>query len=292
MDFKKLIRYRTLDRCFASTEKYYTIDDLFEAIQEAYNKYDFDQDLKIRQLRYDITFMKSKEGWDIKLKEGLRDGQKGIYQYEDTTFSILHHPIHHIERDYLKMAIFVLDRFKTQKGLEWVNEMIPKIEQELMQAGKRKRAIQFSQNPYAKGLNHIEILFEAIVDNLSLEILYEPFGREERSILFHPYLLKEYNNRWFLFGQDSEYPDRLTNLGLDRINSIRELSRKEVKHIPNKIDLEEHFDNIIGVTRPNEGKPEKIRLRFSKNRAKYILTKPLHHSQKGNQLNENGTLDI
>lgn len=292
MDFKKLIRYRTLDRCFATKERHYTIEDLFEAIKEAYKEYGFGQDLKIRQLRYDITFMKSKEGWNIKLKEGLRDGKKGIYQYEDPTFSILNQPIHPMEQDYLRMAIFVLDRFKTQKGLEWVNEMVPQIEQELMQVGKRKRAIQFSRNLYTKGLNHIESLFEAIVDKVPLEIHYQPFGREEIAMVFHPYLLKEYNNRWFLFGQNPEYPDSLTNLALDRINRIQELSRKKATYIPNKIDLEDYFDDIIGVTRPPGATLETIELRFSANRAKYILTKPLHHSQKGKQFNEDGTLDI
>ncbi len=288
MDFKKLIRYRTLDKCFRAKDKPYTLDNLFEAIKETYQEYGFDEDIKLRQLRYDIQFMKSEEGWNIELEEGLRDGKKGLYRYKNRTYSILNKPIHPMEQDYLKMAIFVLDRFKTQKGVEWVNELIPKIEQELMQVGRKKRAIQFDKNPYTKGLEWIETLFEAIVDKIVLSIQYEPFGKPIQNIELHPYLLKEYNNRWYIVGQNFEHPN-LTTLALDRIKGIDECTTKFSKSM---VDIDEYFEDVLGITRLKEAKVETIRLRFSQNRAKYVLTKPIHDSQKGKQLNEDSTLDI
>jgi len=289
MDFKKLIRYRTLDKCFSAKDKLYTLDDLFEAIRVAYTEYGFAEDIKLRQLRYDIQFMKSEDGWGILLEEGLRDGKKGVYRYKDRTYSILNTPVHEMEQDYLKMAMFVLDRFKTQEGLEWVNELMPKIEQELMQMGRKKRAILFDKNPYTKGLEHIDGLFEAIVDKTVLSIQYEPFGKPVLNIELHPYLLKEYNNRWYIVGRNPKHSN-LTTLGLDRIMKIEHcFSNKFVK---SAVDVDAYFEDILGITRPNGAEVETIQLRFSKGRANYVLTKPIHDSQKGKKLNEDGTLDV
>jgi len=287
MDFKKLIRYRTLDKCFRAKDKPYTLDDLFVAINEAYEEYGFDDDIKLRQLRYDIKFMKSEDGWGIELEKNLRDGKKGVYRYKDRKYSILNTPVHKMEQDYLKMAMFVLDRFKIQKGLEWVNELIPKIEQELMQVGQKKRSIQFDKNSYTKGLEHIDDLFEAIVDKMVLSITYEPFGQSSRNIELHPYLLKEYNNRWYIVGRSQKY--EVTTLALDRIVSIDYCKTKFIK---NSIDVEEYFEDVLGITRLKDAKVETILLRFSKERANYVLTKPIHDSQKGKKLNEDGTLDV
>lgn len=41
-------------------------------------------------------------------------------------------------------------------------------------------------------------------------------------MMVSPYHLKQYNNRWFLIGKQSDY-DGLTNYAIDRIDGIKEL---------------------------------------------------------------------
>jgi predicted DNA-binding transcriptional regulator YafY len=97
--------------------------------------------------------------------------------------------------------------------------------------------------------------------------------------MFHPYYVKEYNNRWFVFGLDQEN-NSLGNLALDRIVSIE--IAEEVQFINNETtDFDHYFDDVVGVSIPKQN-PEKetITLCFTKNRFPYVTSKPIHNSQK------------
>jgi predicted DNA-binding transcriptional regulator YafY len=89
--------------------------------------------------------------------------------------------------------------------------------------------------------------------------------------------LKQYNSRWFAFGLNSENQAPNWNLALDRIESISESS---LGYKPTDIDWDSYFYDLVGVTRP-EGVPlQEIVLTFSREVSPYVVTKPLHPSQK------------
>jgi predicted DNA-binding transcriptional regulator YafY len=46
------------------------------------------------------------------------------------------------------------------------------------------------------------------------------------------------------------------------------------------IDFSEYFDDVIGVSIPQGKEPEHVLLRFASSRLPYVLSKPLHPSQK------------
>ena len=92
-----------------------------------------------------------------------------------------------------------------------------------------------------------------------------------------PYLLKEFRNRWFLFGS-RDRDMRLFSLALDRIVSV-EASDEEYRE--NKdFDAEHFFDDVIGVTKDVGDKAEDVVFWASASQSKYIRTKPLHASQR------------
>ena len=95
----------------------------------------------------------------------------------------------------------------------------------------------------------------------------------------HPWYIKQYNNRWFLMAYDAE-TDRITNFALDRIQELK--VEESVAFIPNmEIDFEHYFDDVFGVTiPPSDVEKIKVVLQFSKKQYPYIVSKPLHHSQK------------
>ena len=66
-------------------------------------------------------------------------------------------------------------------------------------------------------------------------------------------------------------------MALDR---IQEIHLSTIAYVPTEIDFAEYFDDVIGVTVPQDTEPEHILLRFSQHRLPYVLSKPLHHSQK------------
>jgi hypothetical protein len=81
-----------------------------------------------RQIFEDIAFMESKEGWSIELDK-LRDGKKVYYRYTNISFSINNMPLNEVEINQLKAALDILSQFKGMPQFEWVNELLPKLQQ-------------------------------------------------------------------------------------------------------------------------------------------------------------------
>jgi hypothetical protein len=84
--------------------------------------------------------------------------------------------------------------------------------------------IQFDTKPQYAGSKYLSELMEAILGETVIRFRYKPFHAEEpMEVTLHPYLLKEYNNRWFVMGLTEE--SRLENVhkiwsfGLERIQS-------------------------------------------------------------------------
>ena len=101
---------------------------------------------------------------------------------------------------------------------------------------------------------------------------YRKFGQRESAFYdLHPYLLKQYNERWYLICLlVNAERDFLMNLPLNRIFSF-----KEVPEIPFKecyCDIDEHYEDIVGVTHYDNLEVEDILLAVSKQKAPYIET--------------------
>lgn len=272
-----IIRYQALDKCFRNFGRRHNINDLIEACNQAIFEFTGTEDgVKRRQVYADIAYMESEQGWNIPL-ERIKDGRNVYFRYEDKDFSINSKPLTDNEMDQLKETILMLNRFKGLPQFAWMEELLSRLEDKFHLKGKTESLIGFEQNPYLTGLDFLSELFNAIVNKQALMIVYKSFDKPEVSLTIHPYYIKQFNNRWFLFGLNGEY-GTIYNLPLDRIISIQ---GTDEHYIENKnIDFEDYFDDVIGVTIPREGKPESITLKFSPERLQYVLSKPLHHSQK------------
>lgn len=71
--------------------------------------------------------------------------------------------------------------------------------------------------------------------------------------------------------------NKITNLALDRIKDIDD---EPIMFVENTFEFENYFDDIIGVTLPENMAKEKIILKFAASASPYVFSKPLHHSQK------------
>lgn len=280
-----IIRYQTLDKCFSNNGKRYYIEDLLEACNDAI--YNFDESsngIKKRQLYDDIKFMESEQGWSIPL-EKVKDGRRAFYKYKNESFSINNQPLNDAEAEQLKSAMLVLTRFKGLPQFEWVNELIPKLDKTFRLYNKNQEIISFDNNQFLIGTEFITPLFKAIQNKQTLIIEYKSFKSEvSQNIIFHSYYLKQYNNRWFLFGKHDDFSN-LTNLALDRIEAVEQSAKPFDES--ELVDFEEYFDDFIGVTKPSNKVLTKIKLSASVALAPYIITKPLHGSQKKIELSEN-----
>ena len=135
-----------------------------------------------------------------------------------------------------------------------------------------------------QNLTNIDLLpvfNKAITNKQVLRFSYQRFGQEAFQLTFHPQFLKEYNGRWFVFGEANREPYQAYNVPLDRIvGEVSEVS--DVEYIPApKGFYQDFFNNIIGVTHEKGAKVEEVIIRTkTEYQHGLLLTKPLHHSQK------------
>lgn len=270
-----IIRYQTLDKCFRNPGRNYSIEDLVEECNKAIYEYTGKEEgIKKRQLYDDIRFMESEQGWNIELKKE-KDGRRVFYKYEDSNFCISNQPLNEIEANQLREALLTLNRFNGLPQYNLINELSTRLEASFNLKQKSDVIINFEENEFLKGLDFIPELYNAILYKKVLNVSYKNFKTENStSIIIYPYYLKQFNMRWFLFGKSDDY-ETITNLALDRIESIEPVSKN---YINSDIDFKEYFDDVIGVTVPND-KVEIIVLEISESLMPYVKTKPIHGSQ-------------
>jgi predicted DNA-binding transcriptional regulator YafY len=135
-----------------------------------------------------------------------------------------------------------------------------------------------------QNLTNIDLLpvfYKAITNKKVLRFAYQRFGQEPFTLTFHPQFLKEYNGRWFVFGEADREPYQAYNVPLDRIvGEVNDVD--DMEYIPTpKGFYQDFFENIIGVTHEKGAKVENVIIRTkTEYQHGLLLTKPLHHSQK------------
>ncbi len=283
---KPLIRYHVIDRCIRNTARRYSFDDLLEEVNndlqfrglEPVGKTTFYQDIKDMRLEFRAPI------------ETYWYDRKKYYRYSDEDYSFRNQPLNQGEIDHLRDSAMILNRFAGIPGFEWIEELVSKLELGTFKDVNDPTVISFETNEFLKGREFIGPIFKAIVHKKVLDIRYQTFTADtERTHRLHPYHLKEYDSRWYLFGY-YQRRDALLPLSVDRIIEVKEV--ENVAFIENKqFNFEEYFEDIIGIRRES-AEPERIRLRFDPKMAPYVKTKPLHGSQKKIQENEDGYLEV
>jgi predicted DNA-binding transcriptional regulator YafY len=272
------IRYHALDRCFSNPGRRFYIDDLIKACNDAiYEFAGIEDGIRRRQIFDDIAFMESEHGWSIPLQRH-KDGKRVFYRYSDNSFSIKNQGINQAEAEQLKETLTILTRFKGMPQFEWIEEMQIRLEDTFKLKGNLQSTVGFEQNPFLKGLNHFTGIFNAIQHEVTVKVKYQGYKQDKPSeVILHPWYLKQYNNRWFLFGLNEDYKT-ITNFALDRIIEFEE---SKINFRENdEINFDEYFEDIVGVTFKSDALIDKILIKIGKETWPYIESKPLHGSQK------------
>lgn len=273
-----VIRYHTLDKCFSNTGRKYFIEDLIDACCDALAETNLDSNGVSRsQIFADIRFMESEQGWSIPLKK-IREAKRVYYRYSDPHFSIRNMGISSSEAEKIKETLLILSRFKGLPHFEWIQEMFIRVQNIFQFKETPEDIVGFEENPFLRGLEHFNDLFEAIRNKVVLRTEYKSYQEGKlRTFYFHPWYLKQYNNRWFVFGV-ADQNNNLTNLAIDRIIAFKKtnISFRENTNI----DFSEFFEDTIGVSVNQSGNPVTIILKLNTTLWPYIESKPLHGSQR------------
>ena len=296
-----VIRYMYLDQMLSDRYHKYTCEDLLVKVNERLefagyptiggDRSDYDRYIKSgkRVIQLDIQALQEAPfNMEIDCSERI-DGAP-VYRYADQTQSLFSKQISDDEKRLLQEVLNTLGQFSGLDNFEWLHDLQDKLndkrsfgrgEYELDERQGRK-IISFSTNEYLVGKDYLGLLFSLISNKKVVDVAYQPFGQEERVIRLYPYLLKQYNDRWYLIGtplgtEQKEYrKDFYVNLPLDRMNSIQAVEGLE--YIECEEGFEERYEDIIGVTYYNK-KPDKVILAVKESFCEYVETSPLHGSQ-------------
>lgn len=273
-----LIRYRTIDNCLQNRYKKWTLDDLIDACSDALYEFEgIDKGVSRRSVQADIEMMRSNK---LGYEAPIIVVDKKYYTYADKNYSITNSPISQQDMQVLSEVSGLLKQFKGFNHFTDLNEMVSKLEDKIYSQKTRSLpVVDFEKNDHLKGLDYLEVIRKAIVEKKTLCVTYQSFkAREASTFCLSGYLLKEYRNRWFVLGQRHGRGGSLLNLALDRIEAIE--MHEEAYRENNLIDLATYYNDVIGVTKTPGQRDCEVVFWVEDANAPYIITKPLHPTQK------------
>ena len=297
-----VIRYMFLDQLLSDRYHKYTCLDLLNQVNERLDiagfptiggdSSDYDRSIKSgkRVIQLDIqALQESPFNMEIDSSEKLYGSP--VYRYADQTQSLFSKPLSDDEKRLLQEVLNTLGQFAGLDSFEWLNDLQEKLNDKRSfgrseydkEMTANRKIISFSSNDYLEGKDYLGALFTLIANKKVVDVDYAPFGEEVRAIRLYPYLLKQYNDRWYLIGTplgDKKFPyrkDFFVNLPLDRMEAIHPV--EGVPYIDCDDDFEERYEDIIGITY-NENEPlTKIIIAVKDSFTGYVDTKPIHGSQ-------------
>lgn len=282
-----LIRYNTIDNCLKNRHRLWTLEDLIDACSDALYEFEgIDKGVSRRTVQMDLQMMRSEKlGYNapIIVKE------KKYYTYEDPNYSITNIPLTDQDLSKLTEVVEILRQFKGFTHFKELSGMVQRLEDKVHTSKTQGRSIiDLEKNENLKGLEYIDTIYHAILQKKAIKITYQSFkARQADTFEYHAFLLKEHRNRWFALGRKSMKGQTLL-LALDRIESLQ-TTEVPLTHFDEE-QISNYFKDVIGVTVNENQPPQEIRFIAPHDNAPYLITKPLHHSQRVVESNEQGVL--
>ncbi|KPM30868.1 Transcriptional regulator-like protein [Croceitalea dokdonensis DOKDO 023] len=283
-----LIRYKTIDKCLQNHNRRWTLQDLIAACSDALYEYEGrDVNVSKRTVQLDIQMMRSdKLGYNAPIEVY----EKKYYRYAHQDYSMTDIPLNENDMNVLMETVEMLKQFKDFSLFTELGGIIQRLEDKVYaEKTQGSSIIHLDKNENLKGLHWLDDLYRAIQKNVVLDITYQSFKASKPNVVkYHPYLLKEFNNRWFLIGRNHKNKIIL-NLALDRIFAVEYDFRTTYEETD--FDPDTFYKDVVGVT-VNRQRATVVKLWVDGANAPYVLTKPLHHSQRLIKQMEDGSAEF
>ena len=146
--------------------------------------------------------------------------------------------------------------------------------------------VEFENKAAIDTVPNFKNVVNAIQQRLPITFNHNSFYHLKESIYtVKPYLLKQYQNRWYVIGETEK---GYRTFGIDRIENIK-LGTKKFK--PKTEEAKDKFRNVIGLNYVDH-KLESIILSFDISQKPYLLSLPLHRSQKQISTDDEVSFDV
>ena len=268
------MREMIYDQCF-STGNEYTCKQLMDIVNE---KLEW-RGMKLIQSR--TTFMQdiaemNEKFYQLYGKYGIvweDRNKKRYYRYRYGIDSIYNRELREDEIENLQQIRNLLAGFKGMPDFGWIDQMMTRLDQNII--GKQKTVASF-EGGTKRDKEYLMLLFNAILNRQVLDVNYNPMFNDSESIILHPYYLKQYWRRWYLFAKREGGKD-IEAFSLDYMESVA--INKSAKYKGTKTSFNKYFKDMVGVTMPPETDVEHIELWADASIVPYLVAMPIHESQ-------------
>lgn len=264
-----IMRYKILDSLLSNRNRYYSISELLKKVNDAL-ELDGMEPVSRRCIEKDLNTLECAP-YEAAI-ERVWYYRKKCIRYAEEGFSIFVKKLSDDEENLLSEVLNTIGQFDGIDNFEWLDGL-----KKRLNIKDHRRIIEFDSNPYLSGRKLIGSLFTAISNKQVIALKYHPFKKPEiNEVVVYPYLLKEYNKRWFLIAGVKD--GTIRNFALDRIDDFKPMPH--IDYIEPDEDFESRFDDIVGVTLFKDKPTEDILLWVNEEGYQYVKTKPLHGSQR------------
>jgi predicted DNA-binding transcriptional regulator YafY len=280
------IRYKIIDARLRNKQKPKpTLQELINLVAEQLGK-----KISKSTIQKDIEAMRYDELLEFRAPIVYDNFSKG-YSYEDSNYSISNLNLSPEQLYGLTFAMQILQQHQHIPAIKEFETTIQRLAATVkLNVGKiNTPIIEIEKADIYMGLDWMNCLVTAIENKQLIKIKYKSFiNPKSKEHIVAPYLIKEYNFRWYLISKSNKASsEQILTFAFDRIESIVVLHERFYN---SEFDSKLFFNNVIGISHPHEAKPQKVELLFDRNQANYIITQPLHHTQKIIKETANGIL--
>lgn len=271
----ELKRYQIIDEKLSDPDGGWTTAKIHAAVNREC------ENVSLRMIQKDINALcELYNGNDPKRKQAIVR-EKGTVRWADQSNPIFYKQLTDDEEKILGEMLGVLGKFEGLSNFRSL-ELLRK---KLQVGDNEEPVISFSKN---EGLQIPETLLGRLFTAISLKkvirVTYTKFGGTPVEYEIYPYLLKQFNERWFLLctplanDQFPYDPEFIMPLALDRMSENFDYLDEEV-YIQTPVDLKARFDEIIGVTLDCNEEVEDIYFAVKPASLPYVQTKWMHTTQ-------------
>ncbi len=270
---QQLLRMEKLHYLFGTLKGHYSSTELIDELERLMHRR-----ISKTTLIKDLKNMRS-QGAPIPT---IGEGQHGMkYYYEGEFSSNPMEVVHELtceERDKISALVDLVASMKgipelSLQGLAHLKYFVNR---------ESRKIISYEENPSQSELTKVNELFEHIAKREKITFSYCGFHHPQQEVTLHPQQLRQYDLRFYLIGLD-DATSTIRHFPVDRISNICVCQDRynwcDNSKLMNDEMIEELYRDVVGITIPENQEVADILFWVSDNDYKYVVTKPIHHSQ-------------
>ncbi len=270
-------RYKVIDSLLRNSMKRYPkMEDIIEACHAKLEFYPSEE-----TIQKDIANMRLPypDGFDAPIRYNRA---KLGYEYTDPNYSLSGVSLRQDEIEAIVEAVDVIRSIGGSRISDKFNHAVEKIFSATLERTNADEesvpVLQTMVPPVSRGFEHFDLFYRACREHIPTSFIHFSYKkRKYKHVILHPFLIKEFENRWYIIGF-SEQHDSIRTFGMDRVSEPILLKRKY--NYTNPKVIKTYLNDVYGVLPIPGAKKEQIKIHVSQLWTHYFQAYPLHESQK------------